>query len=85
LHWARKSWKTSQGGKIQERNNVVEGIDMKNNSYKAWRLFSKLNNSKMVKQHDRKNVKPNDITRLLILSGKNEKPIFKYNDQKKIR
>jgi len=58
LLWARKiSQEQKEGWKY-----VVEGIGMKNNSYKAWKLLRKLNSEK-VKQHKHINVKPNEIAR----------------------
>lgn len=33
--------------KREKWKNIVEGIDMKNNSYKAWRLLRKLNSEKV--------------------------------------
>lgn len=35
------------GVKIEKQKNVVEAIDMKNNSYKAWKSLRKLNSEKV--------------------------------------
>lgn len=69
--------------KRDEWKNVVEGIDMKNNSYKAWRLLRKLNSEK-VKQQEYINVKPNEIARQLILNGRTKNKHTKFKIQRSI-
>jgi len=69
------------GAKREEWKNVVEGIDMKNNSYKARKLLRKLNSEK-VKQYEHINVKPNEIARQLVLNGKTKNKSAKIKIQR---